>query len=151
MPYTGVPKYIRKDNIFVPEYPMVNRTINHATIRTFYYGLFKYTIIFGFLTAFLTTDREFCNDDLASRPDLKEMRIMIRDDYIPVREKKVFEIMSGTYFGKPLNEEGSHGLFKRITKKLYPYFEYNPSPQYYAPHFDFRKDYQSENWSNHYH
>ncbi|MFM7857629.1 MAG: hypothetical protein ACKO96_38340, partial [Flammeovirgaceae bacterium] len=99
MPFTGVPKYIKKENLFVPEYPMVNRTINHATVRTFYYGLFKYTIIFGLALAYFTTDRDYMRDDLLNRPDLKEMRIMVRDDYIPIKEKKVFEMLSGTYFG----------------------------------------------------
>ena len=76
---------------------------------------------------------------------------MVRDDYIPINEKKVFEIMSGTYHGRELYQEQPSGLIKRLAKKLYPYFEYNPTPAYYAPPFDFNKDYKSENWSNHYH
>lgn len=151
MPFTGVPKYIKKQNIFVPDYPMVTRTLNHATTRTFYYGLLKYSLLFGLAFAFLTTDRDYARDELLNRPDLKEMRIMVRDDYIPLKEKKVLEMLTGSYFGKPLYKEEPSSLYKRIVKKLYPEIDYNPSPGYYQPPFDFTKDYQSENWSNHYH
>jgi len=151
MPITGIPKYIRKRDIFVPDYKMYTRHLNHATTRTFYYGLFKYSLFFGLGLAYLGTDREYMNDDLLNRPDLKEFRIMVRDDYIPVKEKKVFEMMTGSYFGRPLNNEEPSGLWKRVLKKLYGYTDFNPAPTYYQPPFDFRKDYHSENWSNHYH
>ena len=151
MPYTGVPKYIRKENIFVPDYPMYNRSLNHATTRTFYYGLFKYSVLFGLALAFLGTDKGYTRDELLSRPDLKEMRILVRDDYIPIKEKKVHEFFTGTYFGRPLYQDEPTGWYHKIVKMIYPYFKYNPNQAYYEPHFDYTKDYQSENWSNHYH
>ena len=152
MPYTGVPKIIRKENIFTPEYPMTTRNINHATTRTFYYGMFKYTIIFGLVAAWYVTDYDYMRDELSSRPDLKEMRILVRDDFIPIKEKKVFEVMQGTYHGKKLYEEKPiGGLYKRILRKIYPYYEYNPNPNNIAPYYDYKKDYTPENMSNHYH
>jgi hypothetical protein len=151
MPFTGVPKYIKKQNIFVPDYPYVNRTLNHATTRTFYYGLFKYSLIFGLGLAFYGTDREYMRDDLMNRPDLREMRIMVKDEYIPLKEKKVFEMLSGSYFGKPLYNEEPTGLYKKLVRYFFPELDYNPSPGHFLPPFDYTKDYQSENWSNHYH
>jgi len=151
MPFTGVPKYIKKENIFVPDYPYFNRTFNHATTRTFYYGLLKYSIIFGLGLAFLGTDREYMRDDLLNRPDLKEMRIMVKDEHIPLKEKKVFEMLTGSYFGKPLYNQEPTGLYKKIVNYCYPEMDYNPNPGHFVPYFDYTKDYQSEKWSNHYH
>ena len=101
--------------------------------------------------AFIFTDTKYFWDGLLTRPDLREMRILVKDDYIPLKEKKVFEFFTGTYFGKPLYGDRPQGLYKRTLKYLFPYYEYNPDKAYYLPHYDYTKDYQTEDWSNHYH
>lgn len=150
MPYTGVPRYIRKTSVWVPEYPLLNRTVNHATTRAFYVGFLFYSTVLGAAAAYWVTESSYGADELSSRPDYLPFRAMVREDYIPIKEKKVLEFFHGNYFGKPLNNN-PQSLYRKIVRYLYPQYDYKPDEVYYAPHFDYTKDYQSENWSNHYH
>jgi hypothetical protein len=151
MPFTGVPRYTRKTSFFIPEYPLLSRTISHSTTRAFYVGFVFYSVVFGFAGAYIGTDQEYGRDDLLNRPDYLPLRAMVRDDYIPIEEKKVLELMTGSYFGQPLYKSTHTSIWKRAINYLYPYYDYNADKGYCHPHFDFSKDYQNENWSNHYH
>jgi hypothetical protein len=84
------------------------------------------------------------------RPDQTQMRIMVPEHYIPVKEKKVFQTLYGDYFGK--NFEGVEtSWFKRVVHYFYPYYNYNPSNIDYEQPFDFTKDYTGGEFQNHYH
>lgn len=94
------------------------------------------------------TDRDFMRNDLNMRPDFNSMRIM---GDVPVKEQKVFEMLNdNTYFGKKLNDK-DYSIWKRFIHFFYPYTYYKPSEADYEPFFDYKKDYVTEEFKNHYH
>jgi len=113
--------------------------------------MLKYGFLFGFLGAYLTTDSSYlANNDLNTRPDFNQMRILVPESHIPIKEKKVFDALYGNYFG--MNWEGQNtSLWKRFVHYFYPYNNYNPDQRYYEPYFDYNKDYVTEDFKNHYH
>jgi hypothetical protein len=71
-------------------------------------------------------------------------------DNVTLRERKVFEFFHGDYFGKPF-EDQPVGWWKRFLHYFYPYYNYNPSPAYYLPFYDYKKDFHQAEFDNHYH
>lgn len=150
MPFTGVPKVVVKENLFVPDYRLAPEFPNFATRRTFFYGLFKYTLLSSFVLSYLVTDSDYVKDGLNNRPEIGEMRIMVDKNYIPLRELKAFELFHGGYWGLK-DESKPVSLYKKILHYLWPQYDYKLKRSDSAPLYDFRKDYMSEDFSNHYH
>ncbi len=122
---------------------------NEYPRRRFFRGLIFYGISLGLVGAYLFTDSEYFKDRLATRPDLLAMRHMITD--IPIKERKVFEMMSdGSYFGKTFDDQ-KVSIWKKVVHYFYPYHNYDPSPTYYQPFYDYKKDYRKSEFENHYH
>lgn len=114
------------------------------------YGLFRNTVIFGLIGAYLFTDSDYFKNETNNRPDLNHSRIMTYDA-IPIKEKKVFEMFEGTtYFGKEF-EDKNISIWKRAVHYFYPYYQYNPQASDYEPFFDYKKDYVTEDMKQNYH
>ncbi len=84
------------------------------------------------------------------RPDFAPMRILTDEQYIPIKEKKAFEILHGNYFGREF-EGHNYSIWKRWVNYLYPWNDYKTDQSYYEPFFDYKKDYVIEEHKNHYH
>ena len=124
---------------------------NETIRRKFAWGIFKFASLFGLAGAYLTTDSSYRdNNDLNLRPDFSQMRILVPDSHVPLKEKKVFEVLYGDYFGMKFEEDNS-SWWKKMVHYFYPYYNYNPSARYYEPFFDYKKDYVTEEFKNHYH
>jgi hypothetical protein len=124
---------------------------NETIRKKFRWGLLKYGISFGLLGAYLFTDIDYRNnDDLGMRPDFTQMRILVPQAHIPIKEKKVFEALYGNYFGMNFENQNT-SIWKRFVHFFYPYNNYNPDAKYYEPFFDYKKDYVTEDLKNHYH
>ena len=111
---------------------------NKYTKRTFRFGLFKYSIIVGFIGGYLYTDNDYFTNDLNARPDLGQFRIMT--DNVPDNERKVFDMYEKTYFGKAWNDKPD-AWNKRFYYKLFPSVNYNPHSSYYLPFYDYKRGY----------
>jgi hypothetical protein len=125
-------------NWFNPHYKLPATTKNFYTRRTFYYGLFKYSLIFGIVGGYLLTDGSFLNDDFHARPDLNHMRMMTNK--IPDHERKVFEMFDNNYFGRNF-DDASVSWIKKFKDYFYPSVHYNPNSAYYLPFYDYKKSY----------
>lgn len=150
---TGVPmtRVMPKD-LFTPSninklsYDIIR---NKYPKRTFRYGIFKYSIIVGLLGGYLFTDKDYLYDDINSRPDLNQFRIMT--DNVPDKERKVFNMFGSTYFGKPWKDEPQSWV-KKLNKKLFPSVDYNPHSSEYLPFFNYKNKsyYPAEDVSSYY-
>lgn len=134
-------------NLFTPDYRVPDSLYNETSRRKFTYGLLKYAVLFGVIGAYLATDNSYLKNDLNMRPDFNAMRILTP---VPIKEKKVFEMMHGSYFGQPFKEQNS-SLWKRFINYFYPFNDYNPDKAYYEPFYDFKQDYVADEHKNHYH
>lgn len=123
---------------------------NETSRRKFRWGLYKYGILFGIIGAYLTTDDDYTKNDLNQRPDFNTMRNLVAIEKLPIKEKKVFEMMNGNYFGLEFREKNV-GLWKKFVNYFYPFNDYNPDRAYYEPFYDFKKDYVHDEFKQHYH
>lgn len=130
-----------------PVYKLQSNYLNQVPRRRFVWGLVKYFVIFGFIGAYLTTDKTYRQDDIGMRPD-KQIGRLLTD--IPLKEKKVHDFFTGKYFDRPY-EERNGSLFKRTLEYLYPYQFYKPAEHDYLPFYDYTKDYIPASMENHYH
>ncbi len=121
---------------------------NEYVRRRFFRGLASYGLIIGLASAYLFTDSEYFKDRLTNRPDLLPMKIMTNN--VTLQERKVFEMMTGDYFGQPFEDQNT-SIWKRFVHYFYPYNNYNPGPAYYQPFYDYKKDYRQREYENHYH
>jgi hypothetical protein len=137
-------------NLFTPDYRIGDSFYNETSRRKFRWGVLKFSILFGFIGAFLLTDNSYLKNDLNLRPDLNTMRNLVNLDHVPIKEKKVFEMMYGNYFGMPFKEK-NRSVWKRFMDYFYPYNDYKPDRTYCEPFFDYKKDYVTNNMKNHYH
>ncbi len=96
------------------------------------------------------TDCEYFNNDANMRPDFNTMRNLIAPENVPMKEKKVFEMMHGDYFGMQF-KENDKSLWKKGLNYFYPYYNYNPEPSHFEPFYDYKKDYVPQSMNNHYH
>ncbi len=149
--YTGVPATFIRKNLFTPDYKLPDSYYSETIRNKFRWGLVKYGVLFGLIGAYLTTENAYLqNNDLNMRPDYNQMRILVPESHIPIKEKKVFQTLYGNYFGITFEDENS-SLWKKFVHFFYPYYDYNPSQKYYEPFFDYKKDYVTEEFKNHYH
>lgn len=158
----GVPMTtMMKNDIFRPEYKLEPRSLNWSTRRTFYYGLFKYSVIIGIIGAWYFTDDFYLQNDLNNRPDLLPMRHMT-DYSMPMKERKVFSNLyhgnffsfnkgQGNYHGKTMSGITEHSNWRKLIRYFYPYYEYDSDGYNYSVEFDTSKDYNSVEYKNHYH
>src|SRR4051812_23509099 len=108
-----------KESIFHAEYKLSEPLLNGVIRKRMKWGLMKYSIVFGLLGAKYFTDRDYLIDDLNIRPDLSQMRILTPGQ-IPVKEKKVFEILHDrSYFGMPFKSEPV-SIWKQFVQYWYP-------------------------------
>ena len=147
---TGVPITYLRINLFTPDYRLPDTYYSETARRRFKYGLLKWAVLLGCVGAYLTTDSDYLKNDLNMRPDFSQMRILTSMERLPIKEKKVFEILHGDYFGINFYENNT-SLWKKSLEFLYPYNEYNPVKSHYEPFFDYKKDYVTEEFKNHYH
>ncbi len=127
-------------NWFNPHYKLDPYMKNFYTRRTFYYGLLKYSLVFGIVGAFLITDRSYLSDDFHARPDLNHMRVMTP---VPDQERKVFEMFGNNYFGKKFDDQ-SVSWIKKFKDYFYPSVHYNPNNAYYLPFYNYKNSYNSD-------
>jgi hypothetical protein len=138
-------------NIFTPDYKFADSFYNETARRRFRFGLLKFSLLFGVVGAYLFTDDEYSqSNDLNMRPDFNHMRMMTPQSSIPIKEKKVFEMLHGDYFGMKF-EEVHESYWKKFVHYFYPYTNYNPEKSYYEPFYDYKQDYVTEEFKNHYH
>ena len=137
-------------NLFTPDYRLPDTYYSETARRKFRYGIFKWSMILGFLGAYLTTDNEFFKNEVNIRPDFSTMRILTPLENIPLRERKAFEILHGDYFGQAFSDQNT-SFYKRALKYFYPWWDYKPDRAHYEPFFDYKKDYVPEQYKNHYH
>ena len=130
-----------------PVYRLESFHLNAVPRRRFAWGIIKYSIIFGLAGAYAVTDGAFRQDDLKMRPDMQVTRIL---SDIPLREKKVHEFFSGKYYDRDFSDK-PQTLWKKAMKYCYPYHYYKPTKTDYLPYFDFKKDYITTAYENHYH
>jgi hypothetical protein len=147
---TGVPVTYLRINLFTPDYRMGDSYYSETARRKFKWGVTKWAIVLGIVGSYLTTDSAYFNDDLNTRPDFNQMRILTNEDHIPMKEKKVMEMMYGDYFGMNFGHK-NYSLWKKTVDYLYPYNDYKPNAQYYEPFFDYKKDFAPNEFKNHYH
>ncbi len=149
--HTGVPITYLRINIFTPDYKLPDIYYNQTARTKFKWGVFKYSVIFGFIGACVFTDSDYLKNDVNMRPDFNTMRIMIPAEHIPLKERKVFEMMHDSkYFGMEFKHT-NQSIWKKTLHYFYPYYDYNPDKSHYEPFFDYKKDYVSEDMKNHYH
>lgn len=121
--------------------------LNQTARRTFFYGLFKYSLVLGLAGAWWFTDSDYFNNDFNSRPDMNQMRIMTP---VPDHERKVFEMYGDTYFGKEW-EDKPQSWQKRLQNYLFPSTLYNPSEAHYLPFYDYRRGFYPGDDTSYYH
>jgi hypothetical protein len=136
-------------DIFHSQYKLEAIVKNEIPFRRFRYGLFKYSVVIGLIGAYLTTDYDHLRDDLKTRPEFLPSRILTGD--IPLKERKVFENLQGSYFGRKFDEEEPVSFFTRARKFLYPWLDYNPGISKYIPSYDMNTEYVPREFENHYH
>ena len=128
---TGVPMTrVLPHDAFNPYLKVMSK--NKYTRRTFYYGIFKYGVLFGIVGAFLTTDGAYLDQGFNARPDLNQLRAMT--DYVKDDEKRAFNFFNGVDY--PDVERPT--ILKRIKHALFPSVDYQPN---YLPYFDYKKGY----------
>lgn len=137
-------------NITTPDYRLVDLRYNATSNRKFIWGLWKFSILFGTIGGYLFTDDEYFTNDINSRADLQHRRTMMPIDRIPVAEKKIHEMMKGSYFGDPWKEK-NNSIWKRTLNYFYPYRDYNPDRAYIQPFYDYKKEYVPNEFKHHYH
>jgi hypothetical protein len=137
-------------NIFTPDYRLPDSYHSETARRRFRYGVLKWAAILGIVGAYLTTDDEYFKNDLNTRPDFAPMRIMTPLENLPLKERKAFEILHGDYFGIKFADQKT-SWYKRGLKYFYPWYDYSPDRAHYEPFFDYKKDYVTEEFKNHYH
>ena len=98
----------------------------------------------------MTTDSDYMKNDLNMRPDFSQMRILTPMEKLPVKEKKAFEILHGDYFGVNFRENNT-SIWQRGLDYFYPWHNYQPIQSQYVPFFDYKKDFATEEFNNHYH
>lgn len=113
---------------------------NFYTRRTFFYGLFKYSLIFGLIGGYAITDKSYLADEFHARPDLNHMRIMTK---VPDQERKVFEIFGNTYFGQNFQDQPVSWV-KKFKQYFYPSVHYNPHSSYYVPFYNYKQSYNAD-------
>ena len=78
------------------------------------------------------------------------MRIMT-DHAMPENERRLFADMYGDYHGKALPGDKAESKVTKLFKFFYPYYEYENKHIGYGKAHSTKKDYQSADYSNHYH
>lgn len=132
-------------NLWNPTYKLKPDQKNYYTRRAFKYYSFKYGLLVFLAGGYYFTDGSHMRDDFMSRPDINASRKMTGD--IPIRERKVFEIMEGNYFGKSF-ENAPQSWVKRFKKFIYPSIHYEPD---YEPFYDYKnRPYHPEDLSTYY-
>lgn len=144
---TGVPVTYFKQSMFNPTYRLNTTQINPVSRRRFAWGIIKYSIIFGLLGGFYFTDYRHKVDELKTRPDMQVGRILTE---VPLREKRVHDFFSSSYFDKDFDDK-PQSIWKKTLKYLFPYQYYNPTDYDYLPFYDYNKDYIIPAFENHYH
>lgn len=137
----------KMNSIFNPAYKLESFNVNHIPRRRFAWGCIKYFTLFGLVGAYLSTENRYRKDDLGIRPDKQIGRQLTS---VPLKEKKVHEFFTGSYFDKPF-EQKNISLFKRTLEYLYPYQYYKPAEHDYLPFYDYTKDYVPQSMEHHYH
>ncbi len=137
-------------NLSTPDYRLADSLYNETARRKFNWGLVKYSILFGLVGGYLGTDDEYFRNDINTRPDLDTKRTMMPVESLPVKEKKVLDMMQGNYFGDPFKEKNS-SFWKRSLNYFYPYRDYKPDRAYYEPFFDYKKEPVPDEFKHHYH
>lgn len=85
-----------------------------------------------------------------TRPDFNHQRIMANIKDLPDKERKVFEIFEGNYFGLPFKDQPSSWI-KRFKERFYYSVHYNPPSSHYVPFYDFKKNrYHPDDISSYY-
>jgi hypothetical protein len=123
---------------------------NETARRKFRFGILKFSLIFGLVGAYLTTDSAYFKNDINTRVDLDTRRALIPQERLPVKEKKIHDMMHGNYFGDPWNEK-NNSIWKKTLNYFYPYRDYRPDRAYIEPFFDYKNEPVPDEFKNHYH
>jgi hypothetical protein len=141
--------YLRT-SLFNPDYRITEFRYNETARRRFRWGIFKFSIVFGLVGAYLTTDSSYFIDHINTRSDLSTRRTMMPQERLPVKEKKILDMIQGDYFGDAWNEK-NNSIWKKTLNYFYPYRDYNPDRAYIEPFFDYKTEPVPEEFKHHYH
>ena len=129
---SGVPTTrVLPSNLWNPKYKLPFGK-NFYVNRAFSYFFMKYNLLAFVIGGFLFTDNYIFNDEFNCRPDLNNFKAMVP---ISEKERNAMKMFQDSYFGMDL-ENSSTSWIKRLSRKLFPSVDYNPS---YEPFFDYKK------------
>lgn len=150
LPYTGVPRGAEKFNHFISEYRMPAQYPNWMTRTSFIYAVVGYSALFFIGGGAVFSDFRIFRDPNGQRADFNGYRPMVSAEYIPIEEIKQVTSIHGSYFDDVINIDPRSSWVK-IRDYLWPEFDYRPSKYESVPFHDYRKDYVTSEFNQHYH